>query len=601
MTVATRPQSTPPSPPPLPAFPQFQNFRPLRYQTTEALDRFFGTTPSQRREQRLRVRESDGQVYFDWIEKDEWQHLLATGSLTSPSSPDVEQRRRSSGMTCLTLASPLGEASAVGRRASVGGESPLSAKFEGEERRGRKCTARQGRVDDRVPLSNLSVDDESWINAAQFKAQSDDGYSPCEGDSIRIARLPLSRRKLDPHTLDQAFGTPSTATTRTHKPATLVIPTNHQDSIELDASPTDSSFPNSPATTTFDSAVSGARRGTFGALLPPAPLPARAVVGQRARRSSDTRVATPPASAAMEFLASPTPTSTFGSQPAGTAARLRHAASFDTKTDSFPFDSDCSAQWGQRQRWRSAEAAPTRPTHEGPRLRSVRSVASLHESGTTCAAVAVEREKGRRTSTSSDGSSASETCYTPLAPRVGAKRFDKTRLLHLDPTPSAAGSPVMRSVDLVRPMRDPLATKISINTTPATSAADTAATPHSSVAETQTARPSTTTSLLRTGPEVYIGLDIPCASIHLHSDPEDNVEPALALTLSASKLRKLKKSKSAAAATEVDGGQSVGHLRSASAASHSTATAAGGGGQRLQQQGGYAKGSSRWWSHILHG
>ncbi|CDW98575.1 hypothetical protein [Sporisorium scitamineum] len=240
MSVATH-QPSPPSPHPLPpSTPRFQNFRPLRYQTTEELDRFFGTTLAQRREQRLRVRDSNGQIYFDWIEKDEWQHLLATGSLTSPSSPSGEAEaggRRSSGWTCMTLESPLCEAAWSGRRASSVGEASR-------------------RVDDCVALNNNAED--SWIKT---RRQSDEyPYSPrsfcavSNDDRIRISRLPL--RKLDQQSLDQAFG----STTR--KPSTLHIPDIIQ-SVELDDETThDSSWTASPMVT-LDS--TSARRASGGA------------------------------------------------------------------------------------------------------------------------------------------------------------------------------------------------------------------------------------------------------------------------------------------------------------------------------------------------
>ncbi|CBQ70134.1 conserved hypothetical protein [Sporisorium reilianum SRZ2] len=575
MSVATRQRPSSPTPP-SPAY-DFHHFRPIRYQTKEDIDRFFGTTSAQRREQRLRVREADGHVYFDWIEKDEWQHLLATGTLTSPSSPD-DARRRSSGMTCLTLGSPLGEASWAGRRASsAGGVSPLSGTFErvrieDDERRGRKRTSsalagRKTVVDDGVPLG------ADWMSAPAFKRRQSDAlaHSPrssfCAPDErIRIARLPL--RKLDAHTLDQAFSA--------RKPATLHIPDIlHATQLDTSPSPTESSYATSPAllAPTFDSAPA-ARRGTFGSMLP---LQQQAV---EMRRVSD---ATPPPSA-MEFLASPAPGGAFGVQPAR-AGRLRHAASFDTPS-AFALDTHASSQWAQRQRWHSAES-PAAVAHER-QLRSVRSVTSLRD--TPRSAVVGEKggeadlERRRRISTSSD-SSASEGCYTPLAPRVGAKKFDRTRMLHL----ADAGSATKPSVELL-PMRDPVSLTTTTTTTTTAAAADIVTL--AAVVPTQVA-PRTGTHL-RTGPEVYLGIDIPCASIHLHSDPEDNVEPALALSMSASKLRKLKKAQSASADDD-DAAGPAGHLRrAASSVSHSSAV------QRQPGQGqGYAKGSSRWWSHIL--
>lgn len=188
----------------------------------------------------------------------------------------------------------------------------------------------------------------------------------------------------------------------------------------------------------------------------------------------------------------------------------------------------------------------------------------------------------RRTSTSSGGSSsASETCYTPLAPRVGAKKYDKSRKLLVD---SSAASPIRGLVEVVS-MRDPLSTTSSSTSTTTTHNNTIVA----SEATTQAEEKVRTAVGLRTGPEVYLGIDIPCASIHLHSDPEDNVEPALALSLSASRLKKLKKKAHSNVAAEGEGeGGSAGHARASSV------------GQGLQK-GQFAKGSSRWWSHILHG
>ncbi|TKY87999.1 hypothetical protein EX895_003095 [Sporisorium graminicola] len=587
MTVATRPRS------PTPPTPRFENFRPMRYQTKEELDRFFGTTGAQRREQRLRVRESDGQVYFDWIEKDEWQHLLATGSLTSPSSPEAEakmDRRRSSGMTCLTLASPLAEACVVGssqarRASSARGVSPLSGRFErvqigiekgaegegeGEERRGRKrsnsvLAARSARVYDRVLLDSLDAGDgATWTGAAGFKRRQSAGfaYSPrtsfCSAnddtDRIRIARLPLSRRRLDQESLDQAF-----SPARSHKPPTLQIPDIIQGRTSLDLDDLDddaASGTTCPADSTsllhaptFDGSTSGTRRGTFGSFLPPC-LPPRHL--------------TPPPSSAMEFLVSPTPTDLFAEQQRQPAILqqqprlLRHATTFETPKSS-------GAPWGVRQRWHSAEAPlgsaapPSGGGKKEERRPGVRNQAATWRGAAVAAEV--EMNTKRRVSTSSDGSSASETCYTPLAPRVGAKRFDKTRMLHLvDPT---APSPVLSRSDTV-PMREPVQLPTA----------------------TATMRGSTSGGL-RTGAEVYLGIDIPCASIHLHSDPEDNVEPALALSLSARELRRLKKKPLSLSTPHAptDSAEAAERGRPSVAAS---ATAA------------HVKGSSKWWSHILH-
>ena len=567
MSVATRPPRS--STPPLPTT-HFNNFRPIRYQTKEELDRFFGTTSTQKREQRLRVRESDGQVYFDWIEKDEWQHLLATGSLTSPSSPAGE-RRRSSAMTFLTLNSPLGPASP--RRASSADPlSPLAARFgevemaESEERRGRKrsnsvLAKTRGRV--------------CSIGAGEtYTFHSHSPRSSMGEDAIRISRLPLSRRKLDPVTMDQAFGA------RPQKPAALHIPTTStgieiQDDLVL--SPSLSSVPASPMTlATFDNANS--RRGTFGSLSHH-----NQQQQQQQRRTAQVAdistidrlrlrwlgdvggVATPPSSA-MEFVTTPTPEGGFGTQPRQAVKVLRHAASFDVPSSARADVVASDGGWGQRQRWHSEEGTVGSKVGQ---VKDVQSVASLREtltlngtSSTTHTRAVQAQQRRRKLSSSSDGSSASETCYTPLAPRLGAKKYDKTRRQLLYDLPTVPPTNAVAST----PTSHPMATAPS---TPANA--------------------DETRAGLRTGPEVYMGIDIPCASIHLHSDPEDNVEPALALSLSARELRRRKKKESAAAGgVELDG-----QVRRSFAVSRTEALAAAGKE--------YAKGSSRWWNHILHG
>ncbi|KAJ1026286.1 hypothetical protein NDA16_002373 [Ustilago loliicola] len=659
--------------------PRFNNFRPARYQTKEELDRFFGTTHVQKREQRLRVRETDGQVYFDWIEKDEWQHLLATGSLTSPNSPsELEGRRRSSVATLLTLNSPLFPASPA-RRASLatprtpGCMSPLASQFdmvnirfagEGDsgdagERRGRKRSnsalqagRRNGLVEDQLPHSSGSDERRNWINATGFKRRQSDTsvfhprHSYCDpeelqdsegnDDRIRISRLPLGHRKLDQDSLDQAFGghlsssplidlSPKLAA-RTHKPATLQIP-SHRTSSLIEVEGATSPVPSLGVDgCTFDSGAS-ARRGTFGALCPPAqPRPQRVMepvqvlsianpnFSRHIRPRSDTAAMTPPSSAAMEFLQSPTPTSTsttttFTSQPPAPLRTLRHAVSFDTPRQtafSIPQNDTVSADagvWSQRQRWHSA-GNETQPQTEQKKLRAVRSVASLRESTRhpegpfsdlpTVTVASVMMGRSRKIScASSDGSScggSSGPCWTSLAPRTGAKKFDRTRLQHLNSlaqnNPSLSPASTISSlppVDLAPAMRDPLSLATS-------------ATPKSPSLEQKNTvdKPKFKQgggAGLGTGPHVYDGMEIPCASIHLYSDPEDNLEPALALTMSASKLKKLKK-KSHSTNTH---GSDFGAATHARCASSSTSSQAGDGVAH------HAKGSSRWWSNILHG
>ncbi|SPO29872.1 uncharacterized protein UTRI_06144_B [Ustilago trichophora] len=652
--------------------PRFNNFRPARYQTKEELDRFFGTTSVQKREQRLRVRESDGQVYFDWIEKDEWQHLLATGSLTSPNSPADQvaamDRRRSSVATFMTLSSPLRPSSPMRRASLASGISPLVGRFgeveigsagsstDGEdvkERRGRKrsnsaLVARSEQWDDQLPQNGGGGEFRDWIQSPGFKRRQSDGVVSNPRDSyyygeeedqdahsdnvrIRISRLPLGHRKLDQDSLDQAFGThnplfdlspnATIPTCNNHKPATLHIPTvkAHQGLIEIDnaPSPTCSSYPGSPNTivgggSTFD-AASGVRRGTFGDLLPPSqPAPTgvqvAAMTSRRIRVQSDTAT-TPPSSAAMEILVSPTPSST--SQNSRT---LRHTASFETpRQPSFSQQNDtavpspstvpCNA-WAQRQRWHSAEASTTTttpssnpPVRPERKIRAVRSVASLHEATDTAAfrnlpppLPAVSIERTRKISNSSEGSSASD-CFTPLAPRTGAKKFDRTRIQHLQSLPPATSTSPASTIATLPPLENPRPMRDPVVVTAPPPQPSVHLPPSEHVAEC--VKPKVLIAGgLRTGPEVYEGVDIPCASIYLYSDPEDNFEPALALSMSASKLKKLKKKSNSTnvSSNTLEAATTAGHARSASASSTTV-------GMDVQQ---HAKGSSRWWSHILH-
>ncbi|GAC75365.1 hypothetical protein PANT_15c00035 [Moesziomyces antarcticus T-34] len=546
---------------------QARHFRPVRYQTKEEIDRFFGTTTVQKREQRLRVREADGHVYFDWIEKDEWQHLLATGSLTSPSSADA--RRRSSTATCLTLNSPLTPLSPARRNSAAPGSaslSPLVVTFNHvaidstdsmRNRRRRKrsdsdVAMASNRVDNFLPYTAHGERSFDWAPSPAFKRRQSDSYDPLhtldapfnreaeaesqhDGNKIRIKRLPLEHRRLDQHTLDQAFAVhdplldlapdASLAGSRAHKPPTLLLPDPFRAHAQLehdDACSTASSLPCSPnpseyAYSTFDVGSHEPRRGTFGALEPPPRTPVQLVAApsRRMRHHSDT-AATPPSSAAMEVLNSPAVASP---KPQRT---LRHAVSFDDAPRLPPLPVQEAGVWAQRQRWHSAG--------NESKLRAERSCASLRS------------QLLRRTRTLSE--SDDTACFTPLAPRTGAKKFDPTRhmilssLEHLsDATSSVAEAPRIES-------------------------------------EAQPAKAKVGTGL-RTGAHVYDGVDIPCASIHLHSDPEDNFAPAIALSLSAHKLRKLRKKHSTPPP------DSPTHSRSASLASH-------------------PKGSSRWWNHILH-
>lgn len=640
---------------------QATHFRPVRYQTKEELDRFFGTTSQQKREQRLRVRESDGQVYFDWIEKDEWQHLLASGStLTSPSAGmggEAMYRRRSSAGTALTLNSPLIPGSPA-RRGSLAegqgneGMSPLAGYFDdvqivegGEaERRGRKRSSSilAGRkrgvetIDDEMPLSAGGTRD--WVSAPGFKRRQSDGFASTSPlaqvyqrseseenvDRIRISRLPLARRKMNQESLDAAFAvnnplldlSPNAtflagSTTKQHnKPSALhLAPTSsvamqRSTMLELDAGESNynSEAPRSPVTVcsggadnTVDSTVGG-RRGTFGSLFGQAAAQAAPIM--RMRRASDVGTPPPSSAAMMEFLASPTATT---SSQNSTSRTLRLAISFDTPPQAaFTTDASTTAAaehsvssggWGQRQRWHS-ERNQSQPE---PKLRSIRSVASLREdpfeelSRPVSRSVTVTSQRRRKMSNSSEGSSNSsscEPCFTPLAPRTGAKKFDRTRQHHLDllsvaglpsPTPSA------NTISLP-PMRDPLSSLSN-----ATSAVPPQV-PAKTVVEAQEIKePKSTkkvlaTGGLRTGPEVYYGVDIPCASIHLHSDPEDNLEPALALSLSKGTIKKLKKK---AHTSNAAGGGDEGHARCGSVSSSNAAS------------GEHAKGSSRWWNNIL--
>lgn len=114
---------------------------------------------------------------------------------------------------------------------------------------------------------------------------------------------------------------------------------------------------------------------------------------------------------------------------------------------------------------------------------------------------------------------------------------------------------------------------------------------------TAVSAPKRSNAGLGTGPSVYLGIDIPCASIHLHSDPEDNIEPALALTLTNRELRrKLKKKSSTSANT---GEEAKG--RSSIMLSRVETDGGASGGVGAREAGAFAKGSSRWWSSILHG
>lgn len=521
---------------PSPSTPRFSNFRPIRYQTKEELDRFFGSTSAQRREQRLRVRESDGQVYFDWIEKEEWQHLL------SPASEKGEGGRRRS--SALTLNSPLSLASP--RRGSTP-ITPLERGFqvvdiggEGEQgRRGRKRSqttlARNTRVDDETPLTY-----RDWVHAPAFKRRQSDSprasLSVEEADRIRISRLPLARRRLDRATLDAAFGvdvnplfdlTPNpTLAARGRRPSALHIPQNNSVQVEDRVSPITLSPPRSPMSlggSTFDN---GTRRGTFGV------------------QQGQVLTGSTPPSAAMEFLLSPL-TPNLATQQRSPA--LRHAVSFDTpRTPSFNQPTYRKTVRVRGEGYHSADE-----TERG--LRGSRSVASLRErkgdvfaSARSSAAAAVER---RRETSSASESSGSEGCFTSLAPRTGAKKYDRTRTLHLNiPSPPPA-TEVPALVDVAVeavPMRDALSTLSTLSTVP---------------------RAATRGTGLRTGPHVYQDIDIPCASIHLHSDPEDNLDPGLT---SGERKKQLKKRHGRR-------GSTVGSLDT------------GRGGRR------------GWWGHILNG
>lgn len=614
-SVATRPRSMTSSPStPTTSSTRFSNFRPARYQTKEELDRFFGTTSAQKREQRLRVRETDGHVYFDWIEKDEWQHLLATGSLTSPNSP--AERRRSSAATCMTLGSPLSPATP--RRSSLAspsapGMSPLAREFgdvglgEARERRGRKrsssnlvAASRGMMVDDEVALggsgfSSKRRQSDGIVRRGYAEEDREEGSDEEEEEErIRINRLPLSRRKLDQETLDQAFGRannplldlspnatllhPTATASRHHKPSALSIPpvsTHNLIEVETDCA--------SPLA--FDS--SSARRGTFGSIFPPAPqeqqVTAQVLTLKPRHMRHQSDLGTPPSSAAMEFLATPTTSSSKSSSQV--SHTRRHAVSFDTPRQAAfsppqPVPSQPQSGWGQRQRWHSAgdsQAAASHPSE--PKLRAARSVASLRERPPSATGGKVF-ERVRKISTSSNGSSCGSSdlnpCFTPLAPRTGAKKFDRTRLQHLNSLPSTSPSSTPSAVNIsLPPMKDPIAPTTTQQAQPQS--------PPKAKAAMGTG--------LRTGPEVYDGVDIPCASIHLHSDPEDNFEPAVALNLTAKELKKMKKSKFGCIGGSA-GGQ--GLARCETVTSSSAASVAGDAAQ-------HAKGSSRWWSHILHG
>ncbi|KAJ9476051.1 hypothetical protein PHBOTO_006125 [Pseudozyma hubeiensis] len=599
MSVTTRPRScTTHRPSTSPITPTSRtHFRPLRYQTKEELDRFFGTTAQQKREQRLRVRETDGSVFFDAIEKDEWQHLLATAT-------EVEGRRRSSVGTSLTLNSPL--ALDCERSCSVGDASPARFEFQSEEgeregdrvRRRKRSNSVGRKVDDTLP---------NW-NAPVFKRrQSSDGlgWSPRQStfdasgggeDRIRISRLPLSRRKLDQETMDQAFGSSTYAIdplsditnriVRSNKPSSLTItPPTAGDPNTIDTSitsPTASTPPQSP----LSLAPRGERRGTFGA-LPSAPPVALHSPQVRSTRWGDLLLGnTPPSSAAIEFLNSPTPTRTTYSRSAGAVREgksARHVASFDDIPKCVAPAANRTlgdARWAGRQRYHSAE---------GEMLRPARSVASLRDASTftpsreMASGISV---RTRKTSHSSDGSSsASDGVFTSLVPRRGAKKLEKKRqatMLLVD----AETSPTS-TVRILTSMRDPItgitdpptSTTVAQTTSPAVSA------------------PKRFNAGLGTGPSVYLGIDIPCASIHLHSDPEDNIEPALALTLSNRELRRKLKKKSSTSANAGEEGKGRGSIMLSRVETDGGASGGVGG----READAFAKGSSRWWSSILHG
>lgn len=640
------------------------HFRPARYQTKEELDRFFGTTGVQKREQRLRVRESDGHVFFDWIEKDEWQHLLATGSLTSPSTPsNAPERRRSSVATCLTLNSPLCPAS-PGRRTSLASStrsasmSPLVGRFGdvqfgaraetfgpgGYERRGRKrsnsALARSnGRVDDQVHFRPGTVEAKNWTTTPGSKRRQSEtlvltwhhGYyageqpdsveragKQDEGDKIHIPRLPLTHRKLDQEMLDQAFGSHDSRLNRSSdiplhqpcarasKPLTLQISSGAQrcDSIELEEAT--SSTCSSPATSpiavdkdgTFSSA-SGGRRGTFGLLLPTLQQQEQSAVQTQVPSIAQGHVcdksdsARSPPSAAMEVLQTP-PSSHFATsispRAAGVARGLRHARSFDalvTHQDTLSQET-CKASptwlapetWAQHQAWHFADYAPPSFVNKAlqaggeHKLRAVRSIATLCDSHTPVfgypsqrAGHAVKMESDRTVGCLGGCSELDAVWTTPLAPRTGAKKFDRTRMQLLTTTSLASASPATSSRSL----------------------------PDTVTVAAEATNPIRMGVGLRTGPEVYHGIDIPCAAIHLHSDPEDNVEPALAQSMSASKLKKLRKKTHTPTHTPLAPGGNTrvcevpNHARCTSIASSSAGGVAG-----------QSKTGLRWWSHILH-
>ncbi|PWN87867.1 hypothetical protein FA10DRAFT_269153 [Acaromyces ingoldii] len=83
------------------------HFRPIRYEVAAELDAIFGMTKAQKRQRALRTRdEHDGTLWFDSFEKEECQYLLDS-ALNSPSrrsnsapgspvSPSDEQERRGS-------------------------------------------------------------------------------------------------------------------------------------------------------------------------------------------------------------------------------------------------------------------------------------------------------------------------------------------------------------------------------------------------------------------------------------------------------------------------------------------------------------------------
>ncbi|PWZ03467.1 hypothetical protein BCV70DRAFT_204235 [Testicularia cyperi] len=237
------------------------NFRPVAYQTKEELDRFFGTTPSQKREQRLRVRESDGRIYYDTIEKEEWRELLAPLTPRCGTPNNLTARRRSSNMTAwsstggegspLSLASPshnvMPDEEGGSRRGSYAWSmSPISSRFgsvtvnssvagqdtdlidmeethdsmprRARRKRSNSALARSANYVDEGPLRPAigSSDPDGWQSMPAFKRRLseqvtgspdliEDDATVSEQERIRISRLPLARRKLGSLDMDLAF------------------------------------------------------------------------------------------------------------------------------------------------------------------------------------------------------------------------------------------------------------------------------------------------------------------------------------------------------------------------------------------------------------